>query len=154
MAKRKSNGTGRRRRPLTEAERAERRERDRRVLEEATEALQSSEGWEPVRRHNGLGRYYANNQFLLVCEAWARQIELRANGPSLPLSTNAPLPRAGGRLIGVVSLSRPVSLPCRYTPMTEAVELPPSCRCQPRCSRSAPLTARSAVADRGLRVFA
>ena len=67
------------RKPLTDEERVERRERDRERLQEATEALQSSEGWKrwiAVRRHNGLGRYSANNQFLLVCEAWARQIEL------------------------------------------------------------------------------
>ena len=71
--------SGRRRRPLTDAERAERRERDRKRLEEATRALQSSEGWQrwvAIRRHNGLSRYSANNQFLLVCEAWARGIEL------------------------------------------------------------------------------
>lgn len=71
--------SGRRRRPLTEAERAERRERDRKRLEDATRALQSSDGWRrwvAVRRHNGLARYSANNQFLLVCEAWARGIEL------------------------------------------------------------------------------
>lgn len=46
---------------------------------EATKALQNSAGWERwirVRRQNGLSRYSANNQFLLVCEAWSREIEV------------------------------------------------------------------------------
>lgn len=79
-AKRKATSSGRRRRPLSDAEREQRRERDRERLNDAIRALQSSEGWQrwlAIRRHNGLSRYSANNQFLLVMDAWARGFELR-----------------------------------------------------------------------------
>ncbi|GIK77731.1 MAG: hypothetical protein BroJett022_14210 [Actinomycetes bacterium] len=68
-----------RKRPSANAEHEGRRERDRRRLEEATRALQDSEGWRrwiALRRHNGLARYSTTNQLLLACEAWARGTEL------------------------------------------------------------------------------
>lgn len=67
------------RKPLTDEERAERRERDRKRLEEAARSLLTSDGWArwvKARRFNGLARYSTNNQILLVFEAWAREMEL------------------------------------------------------------------------------
>jgi antirestriction protein ArdC len=63
MAKKKA----RRRRPLTEAERAERRERDRRLMADAVEELRSSDGWNrwlDTRRH--FHRYSFRNQILIA----------------------------------------------------------------------------------------
>jgi hypothetical protein len=59
------------RKPLSEQERSERRERDRERLEEATRELLSSEGWQRwirIRWQNGLGRYSTHNLFLLAKE--------------------------------------------------------------------------------------
>ncbi len=64
---------------LSPEEREARRARDRKRLEEATRELLSSGGWQrwiALRRQNGLSRYSACNQFLLVAEAYAREIEL------------------------------------------------------------------------------
>ena len=65
MAKKKRSSW----RPLTEAERAERRERDRRLTAEAVEQLRSSEGWQRwlhSRRH--FHRYSLRNQFLIATQ--------------------------------------------------------------------------------------
>jgi hypothetical protein len=58
-------------RRLTDAEREERRERDRQRLHRATEQLLSSEGWRRwvrVRARNGLSRYSVNNQLLIALQ--------------------------------------------------------------------------------------
>jgi antirestriction protein ArdC len=58
-----------RRRPPTEAERAERRERERRLMAEAVERLRSSEGWRRwlrVRRH--FHGYSLGNQLLIALQ--------------------------------------------------------------------------------------
>ena len=57
------------RRRLTDAEREQRRERDRQRLHQATEQLLDSEGWQRwvrVRARNGLSRYSVNNQLLIA----------------------------------------------------------------------------------------
>jgi antirestriction protein ArdC len=54
---------------LSEAEREERRERDRERLKHATEQLLCSDGWRRwvhVRSRNGLSRYSVNNQLLIA----------------------------------------------------------------------------------------
>lgn len=54
---------------LTEAEREERRKRDRERLHRATEQLLESEGWRQwvrLRARNGLARYSVNNQLLIA----------------------------------------------------------------------------------------
>ena len=56
-------------RRLSDAEREERRERDRQRLHHATEQLLSSDGWQRwvrVRSRNGLARYSINNQLLIA----------------------------------------------------------------------------------------
>jgi antirestriction protein ArdC len=65
------------RRRLSDAEREERRRRDRERLEEATRSLLTSEGWQrwiEVRRNNGLARYSLHNQLLIAHEAVSRGI--------------------------------------------------------------------------------
>jgi hypothetical protein len=57
------------RRRLSDAERDERRERDRQRLHQATEQLLDSDGWQRwvrVRARNGLSRYSINNQLLIA----------------------------------------------------------------------------------------
>jgi hypothetical protein len=57
------------RRQLTDAEREQRRERDRQRLHQATEQLLDSDGWKRwvrVRARNGLSRYSINNQLLIA----------------------------------------------------------------------------------------
>lgn len=59
------------RRQLTDAERTERRQRDRQRLERAARALLSSEGWQRwvhVRATNGLSRYSFGNQLLIAMQ--------------------------------------------------------------------------------------
>lgn len=54
---------------VSEAEREQRRARDRERLQQAAEQLLSSEGWERwvrVRSRNGLARYSVNNQLLIA----------------------------------------------------------------------------------------
>lgn len=68
------------RRRLSDAEREERRRRDRERLEEATRSLLTSEGWRrwiEVRRNNGLARYSLHNQLLIAHEAVSRGISPR-----------------------------------------------------------------------------
>lgn len=72
-----STGTSRRRprRRLTEAERKERRARDRERMCEAAQALLSSDGWRhwvQVRATNGLGRYSFHNQLLIALQTAGR----------------------------------------------------------------------------------
>lgn len=65
MAKKKARS----RRPSTDAERTERRERDRRLMAEAVEQLRSSEGWQRwlgTRRH--FHRYSLRNQILIALQ--------------------------------------------------------------------------------------
>jgi hypothetical protein len=65
------------RRPLTEAERAARRQADRERIEQAARALLTSEGWQrwiKVRASNGLSRYSVRNQWLIALECHARGI--------------------------------------------------------------------------------
>jgi len=65
------------RRPLTEAERAARRQADRDRIEQAARALLTSEGWQrwiKVRASNGLSRYSVRNQWLIAVECHARGI--------------------------------------------------------------------------------
>jgi hypothetical protein len=57
------------RRPPTDTEREDRRERDRQRLHQATEQLLDSDGWQRwvrVRARNGLSRYSVNNQLLIA----------------------------------------------------------------------------------------
>jgi hypothetical protein len=64
-------------RPLSEAERAARRQADRERIEQAARALLTSEGWQRwirVRATNGLSRYSLRNQWLIAVEAHARGI--------------------------------------------------------------------------------
>src|SRR4051812_34253723 len=65
------------RRPLTEAERAARRQADRDRLERAARALLTSDGWQrwiQVRASNGLSRYSLRNQWLIAIDCHARGI--------------------------------------------------------------------------------
>jgi hypothetical protein len=65
------------RRPLTDAERAARRQADRDRIEQAARALLTSEGWKRwirVRASNGLSRYSVRNQWLIAVECHARGI--------------------------------------------------------------------------------
>jgi N-terminal domain of anti-restriction factor ArdC len=65
------------RRPLTEAERAARRQADRDRIEQAARALLTTEGWQrwiKVRASNGLSRYSVRNQWLIAVECHARGI--------------------------------------------------------------------------------
>ena len=67
-----------RRKPLSDVEREERRQRDRERLQAAARELQGSEGWKrwvKVRRSNGLARYSVNNTMLIAMQAWAKRIE-------------------------------------------------------------------------------
>lgn len=68
------------RRKITDAEREERRRRDRERLEKATRELLTSEGWRrwiEVRAQNGLSRYSLGNQLLIAQEAGRRGIAPR-----------------------------------------------------------------------------
>src|SRR5829696_9185503 len=63
--------------PLTEAERAARRQSDRDRIEQAARALLTSDGWRrwiKVRASNGLSRYSVRNQWLIAVECHARGI--------------------------------------------------------------------------------
>jgi hypothetical protein len=65
------------RRPLTEAERATRRQVARDRIEQAARALLTSEGWQrwiKIRASNGLSRYSLRNQWLIAVECHARGI--------------------------------------------------------------------------------
>jgi antirestriction protein ArdC len=65
------------RKPLTDAERDERRKADRERIEQAARALLTSDGWRrwiKVRASNGLARYSLGNQMLIAIEAHARGI--------------------------------------------------------------------------------
>lgn len=65
------------RRPLTDAERAARRQADRDRIEQAARALLTTEGWQrwiKVRATNGLSRYSLRNQWLIAIECHARGI--------------------------------------------------------------------------------
>src|SRR3954452_9218348 len=65
------------RRPVTEAERAARRQADRDRLERAARALLTSDGWQrwiQVRASNGLSRYSLRNQWLIAIDCHARGI--------------------------------------------------------------------------------
>jgi hypothetical protein len=65
------------RRPLTDVERAARRQADRERIEQAARALLTSEGWQrwiKVRAANGLARYSLRNQWLIAVECHARGI--------------------------------------------------------------------------------
>ena len=65
------------RRPLTDEERAARRQADRQRIEQAARALLTSDGWQRwirVRATNGLSRYSLRNQWLIACECHARGI--------------------------------------------------------------------------------
>lgn len=65
------------RRPLTEAERAARRQAERDRIEQAARALLTSEGWQrwiKVRASNGLSRYSLRNQWLIAVECHGRGI--------------------------------------------------------------------------------
>src|SRR3954470_24913359 len=67
----------RNRRPLTEAERAARRQADRDRLAQAARALLTSDGWRrwlTVRASNGLSRYSLRNQLLIALDCHARGI--------------------------------------------------------------------------------
>src|ERR687897_1489267 len=63
------------RRPLTDAERAARRQADRDRIQHAARALLTSEGWQrwiKVRATNGLSRYSLRNQWLIAVDCHAR----------------------------------------------------------------------------------
>jgi N-terminal domain of anti-restriction factor ArdC len=65
------------RRPLTDAERAARRQADRERIQHAARALLTSDGWQrwiKVRATNGLSRYSLRNQWLIAVECHARGI--------------------------------------------------------------------------------
>jgi antirestriction protein ArdC len=67
-------------RRLSEAEREERRRRDRERLEAATRELLTSDGWQrwvAVRAENGLSRYSIRNQFLIAMELGRRGVAPR-----------------------------------------------------------------------------
>jgi len=65
------------RRPLSDDERAARRQADRERIQQAARALLTSEGWQrwiKVRATNGLSRYSLRNQWLIAVESHARGI--------------------------------------------------------------------------------
>lgn len=67
----------RNRRPLSQAERAARRQADRERVEQAARELLTSEGWRRwirVRATNGLARYSLRNQWLIAIECHRRTI--------------------------------------------------------------------------------
>jgi hypothetical protein len=65
------------RKPLSDTERDERRQADRKRIEAAARALLSTDGWQRwirVRASNGLARYSLGNQMLIAIDCHARGI--------------------------------------------------------------------------------